>query len=237
MNQLCDFRAALPHDLHRALVEADRREAGRARKAFLAAGIDGVDLPSVDVERNAPERRHRVDDRQAAVRVRDPDEFPGVGKRAGRGFRMNEREKPGIRMIFQRVLDLAGVDRAPPLLFHHHRDPAAALDVFLHPSPEDAVPADDDFIARLQEIHETGLHPGGSGAGDHHRHFVLRPERVLEELLDLFHHADERRIHVADRRTGHRLQDARMDVGRTGPQQGPRRGNERADRHETPPSG
>ena len=45
--------------------EADRRETGRDAEALLRSRVDGVDAPRVDLDRDATERRDRVDAQQA----------------------------------------------------------------------------------------------------------------------------------------------------------------------------
>ena len=47
-------------------LKRDRRQARRTAQALLRAGINRVDLPAVDFDRHAAQRRHGVDQQQCA---------------------------------------------------------------------------------------------------------------------------------------------------------------------------
>ncbi len=71
---------------------------------------------------------------------------------------MHEGDNLCIWMGFQGIFQLLRINRATPVILHHHRDAAAALYVFLHAPAKHAVLADDDFISRFDQVDEAGFH-------------------------------------------------------------------------------
>ena len=85
---------------------------------------------------------------------------------------------------------------------------AAALHHVLHAGAEDAVDADDDFVARLDEIGGDALHARHARAADGEGERVLRAEDLAQQLAGLVHDGDILRVEVAEGRGGQGAQDA-----------------------------
>ena len=81
------------------------------------------------------------------------------------------------------------------------------------------VDADHHIVAFLDQIRHHAFHPGRPGAGNRKRDPVGGAEDQPQHLLDVLHDADEFRIEMPQHRREHRLHHARMDIGRTGPEQ------------------
>jgi hypothetical protein len=153
-------RVALADRLHRARTHRHRRNPGWTRQTFLRAGIHRVGTPCIDFERNAPERGHRIDDRQAVVLSGNPAQRLRVGSRAGRGFGVHERDDFRVLVLRERLIELVWIDRRSPRILHQHRFAADPTHVFLHAPAEHAVHADDHLVARLDQVHEARFHSG-----------------------------------------------------------------------------
>ena len=65
-----------------------------------------------------------------------------------------------------RVEEKLGVEGTAPRLVDPDDVSAAPAGDLAHALPEDAVDPDDRGVARLEEVDEAGLHPGGAGAAD-----------------------------------------------------------------------
>src|SRR5687768_10489416 len=87
--------------------------------------------------------------------------------------------------------------------------------VFQHASAEYTVAANDDLLFGLEQVHKASLHPRRTWARDGKGQLIARLKGVLQQLLDLFHHGEEERIHMPHGRLRHRLEDAITDAGRT----------------------
>ena len=125
---------------------------------------------------------------------------------------MNESHGLGIRIGIQCIGDFLWIDRLAPGVFDDHGCAAEALHVLDHAAAEDPVTADDDLVARLDEIDEASLHADRTRSGNGEGQRVLGLEGIAEENLDLLHHLDESRIEVADGRPAQCRNHARMHV-------------------------
>ena len=85
---------------------------------------------------------------------------------------------------------------------------AATLHHVLHPGAEDAVDADDDFVARLDQVGGDALHARHAGAADGEGERVLRAEDLAQQLAGLVHDGDILRVEMADGRRRQRAQNA-----------------------------
>ena len=85
---------------------------------------------------------------------------------------------------------------------------AAAFHHVLHAAAEDAVDADDHFVARLDEIDGDAFHARHAGAADGKGERVLRAENLAQHFAGLVHDGEILRIEVAERRRAERAQHA-----------------------------
>ena len=213
------LRLAFAYRFHRARAESHRRQPRRRADAFLRAAVAGVDLPSVDLQRHASERGHRVDHHQRAVRVRQLRDFLDRLMNSGRSLGVHDRHQLGPLRRLQRPLDPLGFDDSAPLgldLMNFRAEPRRDFD---QPGAERAVDADHHFVALLDQVRHHRLHPGRAGARDRESDLVGGAENQPQHLLDVLHHLDEVGIEMADHRRQHRLHHARMNVRGAGSEQ------------------
>ena len=206
---------ALADLLQRSLVEADRCQAGGAGHALLGSRVDGIYSPDVDFYRRAAEGSDRIDNGQAVMFVGQADQGLAVGLGAGGGLGLHKANDPGVWIGLEGILQLLRVYRPAPVVLHHHRDTATALDILLHAPAEDAVLTHDYLVARFHQVDETGLHAGRSGSGYRDRQRVPGCECILQHFLDFIHHVDESRIKMTDGGPCHSRGNAWMYIGRT----------------------
>ena len=212
-------RLALAYRFHRARAESHRRQPRRRTDSFLRAAVAGVNLPAVDLQRHASERRHSVGHHQRAVRVRHLRDFLDRLMNSGRSLGVHDRHQLGHLGRLQRLLDPLGFDDSAPLGVHLMDFRAEPRRDFDHPGAEHAGGADHHFIARLDQVRHHGLHPGRAGARDRESDLVGGAENQPQHLLDVVHHLDEVGIEMADHRRQHRLHHARMNVRGAGSEQ------------------
>ena len=77
---------------------------------------------------------------------------------------------------------------------------AATLHHVLHPGAEEAIDADDDFVARLDEVGSEALHAGHAGAAEGEGERVLRAEDLAQQLAGLVQDSEVLRVEVAEGR-------------------------------------
>ena len=125
--------------------------------------------------------------------------------------------------FFQGLGDLCRLDDLPPgrLDFCHSR--AAAFGHIHHARAENAVDADDDLVARFNQVDETKFHARAARAADRERHVVLGQENRTQHGFDFLHHLDEDRIKMANERLGHGFEHGRSDIAGARSQQETRR--------------
>ncbi len=85
---------------------------------------------------------------------------------------------------------------------------------FAHPLAEHAVDADDDRVARPDEVDEGGLHAGRAGPAHRQRQCVGGGEDLTQPVVRLVEEGQELRIEVAEHGAGQRHRDFRVRVGR-----------------------
>ena len=71
---------------------------------------------------------------------------------------MDKRNHFRVGMRFNRGFQLLGVNGVTPTIHHHDRSRPATFDIFLHTPAEDAVLANNDFVAALEQIDKRSLH-------------------------------------------------------------------------------
>ncbi len=212
--------------VHGTAAEAHRREPRRTGQALLGAAVGGIGAPVVEVDVDATQRGHAVDDGQAVVFTRQSTQCFRVGSRAGRGLGMHERDQFRVRVLLQRGIQFLRIDGPAPVIFDDDRFAAQPPDVVRHAAAEHAVPADDDLVAGLHQVDEAGFHAGRPGCGNRNRELVAGPERKLQQRLDFIHEADEFRVQVTHRGPRHGAKHAWIDIGGSRPHQRAGRGIE-----------
>ncbi len=185
--------------------------------------------PLVYQHRRAAEGGHRVDDRQRVVLVRDLHQRFRIRLHAGRSLGVHEGDDLRVAVRFERVFQFLRIDGLTPLVLYDHCNAPRALDVLDHAAAEHAVAADDDLVARRHHVDEAVLHADRAGTGHREGQRVLGLVGVAQERLQLFHHLDEDRVEIADRRLAHGRKHARMDLRRARPHQRALRRVERLD--------
>ena len=114
----------------------------------------------------------------------------------------------GARVLLERGGDLFEGEDVAPGRFEGMDRGAATLHHVLHPGAEDAVDADDDLVARLDQVGGDAFHARHAGAADGEGERVLRAEDLAQQLAGLVHDGDILRIKVADGRRGQGAQHA-----------------------------
>ena len=104
---------AFAEGLHSPRTEGNRRQARRTAQPFLRATVDRIDLPGVDVQRNAPQRSHGIRHQQSVKLVAQFaqlfDRLPG----AGRGLRMHDGEHLGPNLA-EGLANPMQIEHLPP---------------------------------------------------------------------------------------------------------------------------
>ena len=85
-----------------------------------------------------------------------------------------------------------------------------------HALGEDAIDADDGFVARFERVQDRGFDGARAGGGERKGHAILGLKGPAEEHLDVGHHRGEPGIEMAHQRSGQGAIDARVHGGRSG---------------------
>ena len=110
-----------------------------------------------------------------------------------------------------------GVDRLTPLgVDPDDLGPVAGRDL-AHPLAEDAVDADDDRVARPDEVDEGRLHARRSGPAQREGQRIGRPEDLTQPVVRAVEDGQELRIEMAEHGTGQRHGDFRVRIRRSRP--------------------
>ena len=118
----------------------------------------------------------------------------------------------GIWVGFEGLFKLVRIDDIAPFVFNHDGCGATTLNIFLHATTEHTVLADDDLVAWLNHVYKTGFHAGRAWRRDRQGQFVFGLEGILQQTFDLFHHADENGIQMANSGTRKSLEDTRINI-------------------------
>ena len=210
-----NFLAAFGGDFHRAWAERNGREAGRCAETFLRAAVNGVDLPIIEPDGASAKGRDGIEEEKRAGVVSEFRNFFDRRERAGGRFGVDDGDEFRA-LAFEGVGDLLRFDDAAPGSFDFRDFRAAAFRHIDHAGAEDAVNADDHFVAGFDEIYKTEFHPRAAGAADRESHFVFREEDGAEHRFDLVHHFHENGIEMSEKRHGHGLEDGGRDVAGAG---------------------
>ena len=132
---------------------------------------------------------------------------------------MNKGEDFDIRIGFQCRFDLVERDRRAPCVFDNHRFAATANDVFFHAATKDAINANQNLIAGLDQIGKTGFHTGRAGRGYRKGQRVFGLISIAQQGFNLVHQLDKLRVQMADNRARHGTKHARVNIGRPGAHQ------------------
>ena len=189
----------------------------------MRAAVDGIDPDPVHGHFHPAQRGDRIHQEQSAAVVGDGGQILQRLTDSGRSLGVHHGEHfhfaapDGLPHRFR-------VNRPAPRRIDSHELPAKPADNVRHPCAEDSVHTHHDFVARLNQIDETGLHASAARPRDRYGELVARLEKVPQQALRLVHGGQEIGIEVADARGGHGLQHARRHVTRARPHQhaGPR---------------
>ncbi len=199
--------------------DGDGAEAGGTGEAFLGAGVGGIDAPCVDFKGGSAEGGDAVEEKESVSGFGGCADFVDGLMGAGGGFGVDEGDGFGFDAV-DGVDDGLLIEDGSPGGFDFFDDGAAAFGDVDHASAEDAVDADEDFVAGFDEVDEEGFHAGGACAGDGEGHFVLGAEGLAEFGADVIHDVEEDGVEVADGGAGEGLEDADGDVGGAGAEEG-----------------
>jgi hypothetical protein len=188
----------------------------------LSATVNGVDFPGIDIERYATQRRDRVHDQERSEFVAQLaellDRLPG----AGRGFGLDDGQHLGPNFA-ERLADAIQIEYLAPRRFDRGHGGAGASSDFDLALAEKSADADNDLVARLEQVDHACLHPGHARGADGKRERVLGLERLPQHFLGFVHQDQKVRIEMAHERRGHHGEHARMHVAGTGAEQQARR--------------
>ena len=193
----------------RSLNDTGARPGGQL-EALLRAGVDGVDLPLVDFDRDAAERRHRVEDQHRARRRARPPRFPRSAATRRSKFRPSRSPRPS-----------ASRGPAPPSLRPRVNTSPHGRSIFVtSPPARSAMSASRPPNTPLTQtstrspgstrFSDRRFLPGRARAADRHRHAVLGAKHLAEHRLQLVHDPQVVRIQMPDRRLA-RARPARAD--------------------------
>ncbi len=206
-----------------AIIERDRRRAGRARETLLQTRGRHVDLPGVHLERVAAERRRAIDIEQHIVLAAQRADL-GQGLQHGRGG-IAVTDGDHLRPLApDRGFDLVGrKDTAP---FRLDRS-----DIGSEPSPDlhlEVTEASEDrhqqSVARSKRRCQACFDAGSRRAVDEQCPLVLGSEHAAVERHHLVHVGGELGVELALQGDRHRPQHPRIDVDRPRPHQQARLG-------------
>ena len=124
---------------------------------------------------------------------------------------MNHGENLGVART-NGAAHRVNVHRPPPRGIHPSEPPPDAVNDVRHTGSEHAVDTDDDLVAGLYQVDETGLHAGAAGAGNRDGQCVFSLEEKPQQLLRLVHHGYEAGIEMADAGGGKGPQHTGRDV-------------------------
>src|SRR5690348_2113284 len=209
-----DGRLARAKNFLGARVDGDGGHARRGADGFLRAAEADVDARGVNVDGHAAESGDRVHDEEGAELVGNFAHGIEVGDDRGGAFAVRETEKFDF-FTFADAADIFRVDGLAVWSFDAMDFRGRAFGDDGHALAEDAVDADDGFVARFKRIEYSGFDAGGAGGGDGKGEAILSLENLAEEDLDVAHHFEEPGVEMADERRGHGAIDAGVHVGRT----------------------
>ena len=207
--------------LHRLCAHRQRRHPRRRRQALLRPAVADVDPPVVDPQLAAGERGDRIGEQQRPVLMRDPRDLLERLKHARARLAVHNGDDLYPPSVLQRRLDPLRLDQLAPVRLDKRDLAAAAPHHVRHPHREVPILADDDRIARLDDVVDRRLHPCRAGARNRHREVVLRPEHRPQRPLRVVEQLDEHRVKVPDHRRGHRAVHPRVHERRPRPEEQP----------------
>ena len=186
---------------------------GGQLKALLRAGVHGVDLPLVDLDRNAAERRHGIEDQHRAGIAHGGGDFLDRLPRAGR--RLRHHDGHDLRLhARERFLHFGNRKHLAPRPLDLRHFAAGPLGHVGQPPAEHAVDAHQHALARLDQIEHRRFLPGRARAADRHRHAVLRAKHFAQHRLQLVHDPQIIRVQMPHGRPRECGQHTRMNVAR-----------------------
>jgi len=155
------------------------------------------------------EAGHRVHRQQCAAGVNQVGNAVQRLMGAGAGFGMNEAKQPGARVPLEGRANLLQGKHVAPAGFQGMDGCAAALHDLFHPGAKNAVDADDDLVARLNQVHGEALHAGHTRAGNREGKLILGAKNLPQQLAGLVHDGDILRVQVAQGRRPQRAQNTK----------------------------
>ncbi len=199
----------------RASRERDRREARRNAEALLRARVGRVDPPTVDLERDATERRDRVDE-QERVGLLERDERLDRVLDPRRGLGVDDGDQPTVGSGPLRAEQRLGIDGASPRRLDACQLRATPSGDLAHPLAEHPVHTDDHVIAGLDEVHEARFHARRPGTAHRQGERVLGAEDRAQARRSLVEQREEVGIEVPEERAGERGGDLGVRVRGSG---------------------
>ena len=197
--QLCTFVFRLDiASSARGLNVTGERPGGQLRP-FLRAGVHGVELPVIDLERHAAERSNGIDD-QRACRTRDKA-CPSL--RAAAGPQSTSRAWTMLRTFGRTCCSVSRIrfrsNTSPHGLFED-RDLSPRPGRRCRPCavPKKPLTQTTTLSPDSSEVDEARLHARHARGADGKRQRVLRQEGVAEQRLRLLHDFEERRVEMAE---------------------------------------
>ena len=113
----------------------------------------------------------------------------------------------------QRLIDLLGIDRLPPLRGDLGDQRAVTSGQVDEQIAKSAAVGHQDAVTRLHQRGDAGFHPGAAGAGDGKRTRVPRAEHLPPQLHHIRHNCRKRRIELSQDGRGHGPQHPWIRIG------------------------
>ena len=134
---------------------------------------------------------------------------------------MHNRNHPSPALVVERIHQRVVRDALAPVGAHgHDARPMPPRDLS-DPVPEVAALRHDHRVARLDEVHDAGLHAGRAGAVEWQHEAVRHPVHAPQQLHDVEEDLVHLRVEVPEHRPGHRFEHRRVHVRGTGAAQQP----------------
>ena len=132
---------------------------------------------------------------------------------------MDDADEFALRMLLQRGGDLLVRKNIAPGNFDSMHGRAAAFHHVLHASAEDAVHADNDLVARLDQVHGDTFHSRHAGTAYGKGQRIFRLENLAQHFAGLVEDSQILRIEMTESGRRERAQHARRNRTRAGTKQ------------------
>ncbi len=181
---------------------------------------DRIDFPTIDIDGNAAETGDAIHEEQSIELVAEFAEFLDRLQRTCGGLCLDDAEHLGSNFL-QHLTNPVQIEYLAPGRFENSQLCADSTRHVDHPLTEVALVAKNEFIARFNQVDQTGLHSRHSCGTDRKGQLIFGLENLPEHLLSLGHDLEKLRIEVTQQGCRHHRQYARVNVTGSRPEKEP----------------